>query len=175
MHISCDQSSYSYGIHHVTKAFQAMKGTDCCCLYPGSWYTDVLYIASLCDLKATQMNMQCSLIQKLIVYKSELGHKAAEATKHISCTKCEGAVDHRWFKKFCSGCKIFNDQARSGRPKTMDSKSVLQAIVTNPVSSSKRVPGKFGISQSSVVHHLCEWSVKLSLILPKYYRTFESL
>ena len=36
----------------------------------------------------------------------------------------ERAVDHspvsRWLNKFCSGCQDFNDQARSGKPKTMD-------------------------------------------------------
>ena len=39
-----------------------------------------------------------------------------EEAKNISCAKGEDALDHsavtRWFKKFCLGCKIFNDQAR---------------------------------------------------------------
>ena len=51
-------------------------------------------IALLCDLKATQMNMQYSLIWDLMIYKFELGHKAMEATKNVCCAKDEGAVDH---------------------------------------------------------------------------------
>ena len=63
--------------------------------------------------------MQDSLIQEFILYKFKLGHNAAEATKNICCVKNEGAaVDQSIVsrqKKFCSDCKYFNDQARSGR------------------------------------------------------------
>ena len=62
-----------------------------------------------------------SLIEELMLYESELGNNAAEATKTICCAKGEGAVDDstvtRWLKKFCSGCKNLDDQTRSGRPK----------------------------------------------------------
>ena len=62
-----------------------------------------------------------------------------EATKSI-CPKGEGAVDHsietRWFKNFCSGCQNLDDQAKSGRPDTMDCKAVFQAIEANSVSST---------------------------------------
>ena len=34
-------------------------------------------------------------------------------------------------KKFSSGCKSLNNQAGSGRPKTVDSKAMLKAIETN--------------------------------------------
>ena len=76
------------------------------------------------------MNVQCSLIQELMVYEFELGHNSAEATKNISCAKSEGIVDHstetRWLNKFCFICKNLNDvQARSGRPKTVDSEAIL--------------------------------------------------
>ena len=51
-----------------------------------------------------------------------------KATKFIYWAKSEGTVDHStvtsWSKKFCSGCKNLDDQARSGRP-ILDSKSVL--------------------------------------------------
>ena len=74
---------------------------------------------SLCDLKFTQMNVQGSLIQDIMLYKFKLEYNAKEATKNITCTKGEGAVDHstetRRFKKFSSGCRNLNDKARSGR------------------------------------------------------------
>ena len=80
-----------------------------------------------------------------MLYKYKLGHNAKEATKNICCTKVEGSVDHstvtRLFKKFCSDCKNVNNQTWSGRPKTIDSKAVLQTRVTNPASSTQRVSG----------------------------------
>ena len=72
--------------------------------------------------------------------------------------KKEGAVDHsretRWFMKFQFGCKNLNYQARLGKPKTRNPKPVVQAKEAIPVSSTWRVSGKLGTSQSSVVCHL---------------------
>ena len=44
------------------------------------------------DLKATQMNMQCRLIQELMLYEFELGYNTVEANKNLC--KGEGTVDH---------------------------------------------------------------------------------
>ena len=64
-----------------------------------------------------------------MLYKSELGHNTAEVTKNIGCVKGEGTVDHstvtRWFKKFCLDSKNLDDQSRSSRPKTVNSKAVF--------------------------------------------------
>ena len=49
---------------------------------------------SICDLKASRINVQCSLIWELMIYKFKLGYKAAEAIKNIYCAKDEDAVDH---------------------------------------------------------------------------------
>ena len=72
------------------------------------------------------MNMQCRLIQELMLYKFEQDHKIIEATKNIYCGKCEGTVDlstvTKWFKAFHSAWKELNDQTWSGRPKTVESK-----------------------------------------------------
>ena len=49
------------------------------------------------------------------------------------CAKGEDTIDHlevtRWFKKFCSGFKNFNDQAMLGKFKSMDSEAILQSDV----------------------------------------------
>ena len=78
--------------------------------YYCSWDIDTC-IASFCDLKSTQMNRQCHLIQEL--YEFALGHNTAKATKNICCSKGEGAVDHntitRGLKKFWSGFKNLNN------------------------------------------------------------------
>ena len=84
---------------------------------------------SCCDLKATQINMQCSPIQKLMLYKYKLAHNATETTKNICCSKIlDLSTITRWFNKFHSSCKNLNDQARSSRPRIIDFKAKLQAI-----------------------------------------------
>ena len=92
-----------------------------------------------------------------MLYKFKLGYNTLETTKNIFCAKGEGTNDHtvsRWFKKFCSDCKNHNKQPSSGRNKTVDFKIGLKGIEANPASSTQRVLSEFGISQSSVAHHL---------------------
>ena len=98
---------------------------------------------SILDLKITQMNMPHSLIQEC-------------------CAKDGSTVDRntitRWFKKFCLACKNLNDQAKSGRPKTIDSGAFLQVIEVNLASRTQKVESKVGILQSSVFYHLQDLS-----------------
>ena len=88
--------------------------------------------------------------------------QTVEATKNICSMKREGAVDYsivtRWFKKFCTGGKNLDDQAKSDRPKIVDSEAILQTIEANPVSSTRRVSGELSLSQSSVVFHIHDLS-----------------
>ena len=114
--------------------------------------THYALLPSMYDLKTTQMNVPHSLIQELMPHKFELGHNVKETTKNICCAKGEGTVDHttitRWFKKFCSGCKNLDDQTRSGRPKTVDSEAMLQAIEVIPTSNTQSI--KWACHLSSV-------------------------
>ena len=72
---------------------------------------------SVCDLKTTQMNMQHNLIWELMLYKLKLVHNVMEAAKNICCARCSfHSTVTRWFKKFYSSWKIFNDQAKSCWP-----------------------------------------------------------
>ena len=93
-----------------------------------------------------------------MIYDFILSHNATEATKHIRCTKGEGEVDHttvtRWLKKCRSSCLNLDDQARWGKLKIEDSEAMFEAIETNLVSSTRRVSGELGISQSVVVSHI---------------------
>ena len=86
------------------------------------------------------MNMQYIQIWKLIIYEFELGHNTIEVTKKIYCVKGESTLYHntvtRSFKKFQSGCKNLDNQARPDRPKTLVSKAVLQTIETKQVSNT---------------------------------------
>ena len=56
--------------------------------------------------------------------------------------------------KFCSGCKNVNDQTKTGRPKTVDTVAVFQAIDVSSASSTQGVSGEFDISLSIVVQYL---------------------
>ena len=60
----------------------------------------------------------------------------------------------RWLKKFDLACKNVDDQARSGRPKIVDSEAVLQALDANLASNPRTVSGELDIWQSNVVGHL---------------------
>ncbi len=81
-----------------------------CCVYPmnGSyplwllvmWFLvhrcDVYGLFSICDLKVTQMNVQCSLIQKFILYKYKLYYNT-KATKGICFIKGKFVLhEGRW-------------------------------------------------------------------------------
>ena len=126
---------------------------------------------SVYDLKATLMNVNCKLIQELMLYKFELWKQP----KNFYSTKVEGAVDlttvTRLFKKFLWSSKNLVNQARSVRFKTMDSEIIFQAIKANPESSTWRVSGEL-ISQSCMFHHFDDltkiiWSCR-TMPLPHY-------
>lgn len=54
-----------------------------------------------------------------------------------------------WFKKFDDG-----DKSRSGRPTTVDSESIREAIEANPSTSTRRLSAELDVSQTSVIRHL---------------------
>ena len=97
------------------------------------------------NCKTIQMNGQHSLIQELMLYKFKLGCNAVEATKKSCCAKDEGAVDQgiviRLFMYFHLGRKNLDNQTSSDMAKRVESKTMLQAIEANFVSSTQRVSG----------------------------------
>ena len=85
------------------------------------------------------------------------------------------------FKKMQSGSKNLDNQARSGRPKTVNSEAVLQTIEANPVCLTLRESGELYISQYRVVGHFYYLSAKsirscriMPYVQPKYCKTFYS-
>ena len=94
------------------------------------------------------MIVQHILIQELILYEFGLDHNTTEAIKNIYCAKSGGVFNYsavtRWFKKLRSDCKELEEQEMTGRPKTVDSVSVLQAIEVNPENSTRRVSSEIG-------------------------------
>ena len=136
----------------MTKTVQVVKRTMVGSIVVVDALTRYSLLHSVCDLKIAQTNVQSCLINAL---QSEFGQNAAEATKNICCAKDEGAVDHwtatKVFKKFRSSRKNFDHQTKSARHKNVDSEAVLQAIKTNPASSTRREFGELDILQSVVV------------------------
>ena len=127
------------------------------------------------------MNVQCSLILEHILYEFKLGHNIKEASKNIYCIKGKRAVDHStitwWFKKFCFCDKKLDNQTRSGRPKIVNSKTVLQTITANLMNSIQRVSGELSISHFSEVqlfHSLSKsvWSLEIVLHVTKILQSF---
>ena len=96
------------------------------------------------------MNVQRRLIREFMLYGFKQDHKIVEAIKNICFAKGEGGVK----EKFRSSRKNLDDQARSGRPKTIDFEDVLLSIAVNPVSNTWRVSGELVILQFRVVNHL---------------------
>ena len=113
-----------------------------------------------------------------MLHKFELGYKDAEIAKNICCAKSESAVDHstitKCLNRFRSGYKNLDGYVRSGRPKTVDSEAVLQAIEANPGSMRRDwylSEMSFVIFMTSVeISGASEWG----LTLPNYYEIFAS-
>ena len=120
---------------------------------------------SVCDSKATQMKAQEII---LILYWAITPWKQP---KEFVVWKVKTKLITVYFKKFCSSYKNFNNRTRSGKPKTMDFKAVLQAIEANPMRMSWRISGEFGITQSSVVRNL----YNLSKTIWNYCKIFDTL
>ena len=128
--------------------------------------THCAFLLSVCGMKTAQINVQRnSLIQEFMFYEFELGHDTEEATKNIFVGKVKVQCSKQMFQKFCLGCENFDDQARSDRPKTMYSMTVLQPIDKNPVCSTRRVSGELGLSLCKVVHDLIK-SIRSCQIVP---------
>ena len=60
----------------------------------------------------------------------------------------------KWFERFNSWNTHINDQQRSGRPSTVDSTQIIEAVEENPITSVRRLSNELGVSKSSVHRHL---------------------
>ena len=116
----------------MTKTVQAVVVTYCGCLYHGNWCADTFCtLLCVCDLKAAQMDRQCSLIQELMRLNWAITPWKKPKTLAVRKVKVLLITVTSWFKKFCLGYKNLDNQVRSGRPKSVASKAILQAIDGN--------------------------------------------
>ena len=83
---------------------------------------------------------------------------ASAAARQICQVEGEGKVSNRtarkWFKQFSQGDTNLTDKKRSGRPKTINSEAILNAVEINPSTSTRRLTAELGIPKTSIVRHL---------------------
>ena len=84
--------------------------------------------------------------------------KAAEAARKICEVEGEGTVEIRapqvWFKRFRDDDVSLANNPRSGRPLSINSETVRQAVEANPCNSTCKLSAELRASQPTVVRHL---------------------
>jgi [histone H3]-lysine36 N-dimethyltransferase SETMAR len=97
-------------------------------------------------------------IRVLLKFFWKKGLSSRAAVKEISQVEGEGFVSKssaaRWFKKFNEGDISLEDQERPGRPPTLDSKVLREAVERNPSTSTRRLSAELGSSQSTIIRQL---------------------
>ena len=101
------------------------------------------------------MTLEESEIRVLIRYCYKRGLSTRCAVKEICDTEGEGTVSQskasRWYRRFGSGDFTLEDQPRSGRPSTLDSKDVVAALEAEPSSSSRDLATALGVSSHQTI------------------------
>ena len=91
-------------------------------------------------------------LQHCLIWELKLGFNTMEAAKNLCYEKGQSAVDNSPVQEICLSCKNLDDQAMSGRTKTLDFKSMLQAI-----KARRGISSKYGILQSRAVLSFITW------------------
>ena len=129
----------------------------------------MLCIVSLSDLNAAQMNVQLSLIQKLLFYEFEMGHNVMEVTKNIFCEEYKSTIDHRIAARgIKKSCKNHGNQAKVGL-KPWILRPMLKAIEANSES------GKLGISHFIVVQQKLNGKIIYKKEKWKLYNCYDNI
>ena len=105
------------------------------------------------------MNEQCTLVKQFMFYDFELCPNDAEIIKHIFVQKMKmQLITIQMVQEILPSCWDFGDQARSGKPKSVYSNAIGQAIETNLGSSTVSVLGELAILESSGFRHFCNFT-----------------
>ena len=97
-------------------------------------------------------------IRELLLYEFRKGSTTTEAFNNICQTEGEKAVSYStvkdWFKKFREGDEGLKDQPRSGRPISINSEALTQAIQDHPSSSTRQLGAHFNVDKQTIANHL---------------------
>ena len=92
-----------------------------------------------------EMMLDKKQIQVIFLFEFKMGCKAAETTCNINCAFGPGTNKHtvqRWFKKFCKGDEILEDEECSGQPLETDNNQVREIIKADPLYNYQREVAK---------------------------------
>lgn len=96
-------------------------------------------------------------IRHCLLYEYQLGSTATAAARNICRVVDTDAVTHttaaRWFDRFRRGDYSLQDEARSGRPTTIDLSQLREAIESDPTLTTRSVARTLGCSKSAVHYH----------------------
>jgi transposase len=97
-------------------------------------------------------------IGHFLLYEYQLGHSAAAATKNICGAIGPGSVGKtaasNWFNRFRIENYLLQDEARPGRPTTIDLDELRNLLVHDPTLTTTVVATTLGCNQSTVNYHL---------------------
>ena len=163
----------------MTEALQAGKNNRFGWWYRDSWCADTLCIAWLCMWFERRVDER-AMLSNLGTYAFRIRHgpkhrRSNQKTFVVWKVKAQLITVIRSIKRFCSGCISPKDQARSGRPKSVNFKPKWQIWQEAPggyqASSISHSPVKFiTVSTTAKAFRVA----KFCLMIAKYLITFDS-
>lgn len=104
------------------------------------------------------LQMEKNRLRELLLYEFRKGSTTTQAHHNICQTEGEGAISYstvkKWFKQFKEGNEGLKDEPRSGRPPSVDSDALQQAVEERPGSSTRQLAAEFGCSNSVIAENL---------------------
>jgi histone-lysine N-methyltransferase SETMAR len=97
-------------------------------------------------------------IRHCLLYEYQLGNLAAAATRNICGAIAPSSIGKtaasNWFNRFRNEKYLLQDEARSGRPTTIDLDELRYLLETDPTLTATALATTLGCNQSTVDYHL---------------------
>jgi histone-lysine N-methyltransferase SETMAR len=97
-------------------------------------------------------------IRHFLLYEYQMGNLAAAATRNICGAIGQGSIGKtaasNWFNRFRNEKYLLQDEARPGRPTTIDLNELRNLLETDPTLTTTAVATTLGCNQSTVDYHL---------------------
>lgn len=97
-------------------------------------------------------------LRYIYYYEWSRGTSSAEATREINRAFKQEVTSyptvHRWYSKFRSGQFSFEDEPRTGRPRSIDDDLLLRNLEDNPNATTRQLANRLDCDHSTVADHL---------------------
>lgn len=97
-------------------------------------------------------------LRYIYYYEWKKGSSSAEATREINRVFQQEVTSyptvHRWYNKFRSGDFSFEDEPRTGRPRTVDDNRLMAMLEENPETTTRQLAVALDCDHSTVADHL---------------------